>query len=67
MKNKDADYASFDKRSYFYRNCLAVIGYLTEHLFSETLRQLLCPVFLYWLVYTFFRTPQDDDDWAGQY
>jgi uncharacterized membrane protein YfcA len=44
-----------------------VTGYLTEHRFSKKPKQLLCAVFLSWLVYTLFRTPQDDDDWAGHY
>ena len=40
-------------------------GYLTEHRLAEMPKQVLGAAFFCWLVYTLFRTPQDDD-WAGQ-
>ena len=49
---------------------IAVVGeltcYLTEHRFAEMPKQMLGAAVLCWIVYTLFRTPQDDD-WAGQY
>ncbi|WP_371825443.1 hypothetical protein [Mucilaginibacter sp. SMC90] len=44
-----------------------VTRYITEHRFAEMPKQLMGAVFLCWLVYILSRTPQDDDDWAGQY
>ncbi len=42
-------------------------GYLTEHRLAAMPKQVLGAAVLCWLVYTLFRTPQDGDDWAGQY
>lgn len=42
-------------------------GFMTGHQSAESPKQFLSAVFLCWLVFTLFRKPQDDDDWAGQF
>lgn len=46
---------------------IAIIWELTEHRLAEMPKQVLGAAVLCWLVYTLFRTPQDGDDWVGQY
>jgi len=67
MKNKTLIVQALTSALVFIAIAWEVTDYLTEHRFSETPKQLLSAAFLCWLVYTFFRTSQDDDDWAGQY